>query len=98
MVVTGPNGWAPSRQFLLYTSLRTISATTFDVDKVEWANVQQQLKAYLHLYMLSLSGVYSQISDKFAYLTIKDRWEQLKWLYSGATSSTTVFNNWIMLT
>ena len=43
----------------------------FDADPVEWANVQQQLKAYLHLYMLS--GVYSQISDKFAFLTVKDR-------------------------
>ena len=44
------------------------------------------------------SGVYSQISDKFTYLTVKDRWNQLKWLYSGATSSTTVFNNWKALT
>ena len=44
------------------------------------------------------SGVYSQISDKFAYLTIKDRWDQLKQLYSRATGSTTVFNNWIALT
>ena len=68
----------------------------FDVDEVEWANVQWQLKAYLRLYMSS--GVYSQISDKFAYPTVKDRWDQLKQLYSGATSSTTVFNNWIALT
>ena len=68
----------------------------FDADEVEWANVQWQLKAYLCLYMSS--GVYSQISDEFAYLTIKDRWDQLKWLYSRATGSTTVFNNWIVLT
>ena len=68
----------------------------YDVDAAEWANVQWQLKAYLCLYMSS--GVYSQISDKFAFLTIKDRWDQLKQLYSGATGSTTVFNNWIALT
>ena len=68
----------------------------FDADEVEWANVQWWLKAYLCLYMSS--GVYSQNSDKFAYLTIKDRWDQLKQLYTGATSSTTVFNNWIALT
>ena len=66
-----------------------------DVDQAEWANVQQWLKAYLCLYMSS--GVYSQISDKFAYLTVKDRWDQLKQLYSRATGSTTVFNNWIAL-
>ena len=35
----------------------------FDADPVEWANVQWQLKAYLHLYMLS--GVFSQIADEF---------------------------------
>ena len=57
----------------------------FDVDEVEWANVQQQLKAYLCLYMSS--GVYSQISNEFAYLTVKDRWDQLKWLYSGAMAA-----------
>ena len=45
-----------------------------------------------------LSGVYSQISNEFAFPTVKDRWDQLKWLYSGATGSTTVLNNWIMLT
>ena len=68
----------------------------FDADEAEWANVQWQLKAYLCLYMSS--GVYSQISNEFAYPTVKDRWDQLKQLYSGATGSTTVFNNWIMLT
>ena len=68
----------------------------FDTDEAEWANVQQQLKAYLHLYMSS--GVYSQIFNEFAYPTIKDRWDQLKQLYSRATGSTTVFNNWIVLT
>ena len=68
----------------------------FDTDPVEWANVQWQLKAYLHLYMLS--GVYSQISDEFAFPTVKDRWDELECLYSGDTSSTTVFNNWISLT
>ena len=68
----------------------------FDADPAEWANVQWWLKAYLHLYMLS--GVYSQIADKFAFLTIKDRWDELKRLYSVDTSSTTVFNNWIALT
>ena len=44
------------------------------------------------------SGVYSQIADKFAFLTVKDRWDELKCLYSGDTGSTTVFNNWITLT
>ena len=68
----------------------------FDVDPAEWANVQQQLKAYLCLYLSS--GVYSQIANKFAFLTIKDRWDKLKCLYSRDTSSTTVFNNWIALT
>ena len=68
----------------------------FDADPVEWANVQWWLKAYLCLYMSS--GVYSQISDKFAFPTIKDRWDKLKCLYSGDTGSTTVFNNWIALT
>ena len=71
-------------------------APPFDVDEAKWANVQWWLKAYLCLYMLS--GVYSQISNKFASLTIKDRWDQLKQLYSRATGSTTVFNNWIALT
>ena len=52
----------------------------YDADPVEWANVQWWLKAYLHLYMSS--GVYSQISNEFAFLTIKDRWDQLKHLYS----------------
>ena len=68
----------------------------FDADPVEWANVQWQLKAYLCLYMLS--GVYSQIANEFAFPTVKDRWDELKCLYSGDTSSTTVFNNWIALT
>ena len=68
----------------------------FDVDPAEWANVQQWLKAYLCLYMSS--GVFSQIADEFAFLTVKDRWVELKCLYSGDTGSTTVFNNWIMLT
>ena len=68
----------------------------FDVDPAEWANVQWQLKAYLCLYMLS--GVFSQIANEFAFPTIKDRWDELKHLYSGDTSSTTVFNNWIVLT
>ena len=66
------------------------------MDEAEWANVQRQLKAYLCLYMSS--RVYSQISNKFAYPTVKDRWDQFKWLYSRATGSTTVFNNWIALT
>ena len=66
------------------------------MDPVEWANVQQWLKAYLCLYMLS--GVYSQISDEFAFLTVKDRWDELKCLYSRDTGSTRVFNNWIVLT
>ena len=48
----------------------------FDVDKGEWANTQWCLKAYLHLYMSSV--VYSQIADKFAFLTLKDKWDQLK--------------------
>ena len=69
---------------------------TYDADPAEWANVQQWLKAYLCLYMLS--GVLFQIANKFAFLTIKDRWDQLKCLYSGDTGSTTVFNNWIVLT
>ena len=68
----------------------------FNADTAEWANVQQQLKAYLCLYMLS--GVYSQIADEFAFPTIKDRWDELRCLYSGDTGSTTVFNNWIVLT
>ena len=70
----------------------------FDADPVEWANVQWWLKAYLCLYMSS--GVYSQISDEFAFPipTVKDRWDELKHLYSGDTSSTTAFNNWIVLT
>ena len=68
----------------------------YDLDPAEWANVQQWLKAYLCLYMSS--GVYCQISDKSAFLTVKDRWDQLKCLYSGDTGSTTVFNNWITLT
>ena len=55
----------------------------FDVDEGEWANTQQCLKAYLCLYMSS--GVHSQISDKFTFPTLKDKWDQLKWLYSGAT-------------
>ena len=68
----------------------------YDVDPVEWANVQWWLKAYLCLYMSS--GVFSQIANEFAFPTIKDRWDQLKCLYSGDTGSTTVFNNWIVLT
>ena len=63
----------------------------YDADTAEWANVQQQLKAYLHLYMLS--GVFSQIANKFAFPTVKDRWDQLKCLNAGDTGSTTVFNN-----
>ena len=43
----------------------------YDADTAEWANVQWQLKAYLHLYMSS--GVFSQITNEFAFLTVKDR-------------------------
>ena len=68
----------------------------FYADSAEWANVQWWLKAYLCLYMSS--GVYSQISDEFAFLTINDKWDELKCLYFGDTGSTTVFNSWIVLT
>ena len=96
--VIGLIDWAPSRKFLLYEAEDHLCyhIPTFDADPVEWANVQQQLKAYLCLYMSS--GVYSQITNEFAFPTIKDRWDKLKHLYSGNTGSTTVFNNWIALT
>jgi hypothetical protein len=65
-------------------------------DPDEWNNMQQCLKVYLCLYMTA--GVFSQISDKFAFPTVKDRWDELKRLYSGVIGSTSVFNDWITLT
>jgi len=65
-------------------------------DPDEWNNMQQRLKAYLCLYMTA--GVFSQISDEFTFPTVKDRWDELKRLYSGVTGSTSVFNDWITLT
>jgi hypothetical protein len=45
-----------------------------------------------------MAGVFSQISDEFDFPTVKDRWDKLKRLYSGVTGSTSVFNDWIVLT
>jgi hypothetical protein len=42
-----------------------------EADSIEWYNVQQCLKAYLHLYMTS--GVYSQISSDIEYPSLKDK-------------------------
>jgi hypothetical protein len=44
------------------------------------------------------SGVYSQISSNIEYLSLKDKWDQLRDLYSGVSGSTMVFNDWIVLT
>src|SRR5258708_17280012 len=66
------------------------------VDKSEWDSLQRRTKAYLHLYVKP--NVFSLIASDAEFPTFKNKWEKLKQVYGGATSSTTIFNLWIQLT
>ena len=97
---TGYAEWAGTFEALLTIQEAEDHLTTdtapADADQDEWDALERRLKAYLRLYMTA--GVYSQISDEASFPNLKDKWDQLKKLYSGASGSTTVFNDWIALT
>src|SRR5258707_5012850 len=66
------------------------------VDKGEWDSLQRRTKAYLCLYVKP--NIFSLIASDAKFPTFKDKWDKLKEVYGGATSSTTIFNLWIQLT
>jgi gag-polypeptide of LTR copia-type len=74
----------------------TLTKPPTDVDQSNWDSVQKRTKAYLRLYVKQ--DVYSLIASDMEFPTFKDKWTRLKETYSGASGSTTVFNQWRMLT
>jgi hypothetical protein len=74
----------------------TVTSAPSGVDEDEWSSVQRRTKAYLRLYVKP--DVFSLIASDTKFPTFKQKWDKLKQVYSGATSSTTIFNLWIQLT
>jgi hypothetical protein len=74
----------------------TVTSAPSGVDKDEWSSIQRRTKAYLCLYVKP--DVFSLIASDTEFPTFKHKWDKLKQVYGGATSSTTIFNLWIQLT
>jgi hypothetical protein len=73
-----------------------VKSAPLGVDQGEWNSLQRRTKAYLHLYVRP--NIFSLIASNAEFLTFKDKWDKLKQVYGGATSSSTIFNLWIQLT
>ena len=64
-------------------------------EPVEWTTIQRKAKAYLRLY--TKPDVYSLIASDTEFPSFKEKWDQLRYTYGGASGGTTVFNLWIQV-
>ena len=65
-------------------------------DAADFALISRRAKAYLRLFIKP--DVYSLIASDTDYPMFKQKWDQLRNTYGGASGSTAIFNTWIQLT